>query len=103
MPRKYGLYVVRPEDIGDKEKYYLITPTWALLYTNRKPPEKNREVTNITMLPEIAMTWLKGTIDQIRLEYLRDNEEAILERGKAFTERFEAELKAEKEKLEQKG
>lgn len=96
----YGLYVVHPEDIGEKEKYYLITPTWALLYTNRKPPERNRKVTQLSMLPDLAVTWLNKTIDEIRADYLRANEKELLQQGKAFTERFESELRAEKEKLE---
>lgn len=100
MAKKYGLYVVHPEDIGDKEQYYLITPTWSLLYTNRKPPERSRKVTQLSMLPDLAVAWLNKTIDQIRTDYLRANEKAILQQGKAFTERFVSELQAEKEKLE---
>ncbi len=101
--KRFGLYLVRPEDIGAKEKYFLITPEWTLLYTDNKPPEPNREVTDLkTMLPDFAVTWLNDTIQQMREEYLRQNAEEILRQGKAFTERFEAELKAEMEKLAEK-
>ena len=95
------LFLVRPEDIGENEKYFLITGTYCLLYTDNKPPKSHREIKDLKLLPALAMEWLNQTIDQMRTEYLRDNAQEILKRGKAFTERFEEELKAEKEKLEQ--
>lgn len=99
--KTYRLYVVRPEDIPEAERFYLITAKWSLLYTENEPPKQHREIREIGKLPALAMEWLKSTIEQMREEYLKANEQEILERGKAFTERFEAELKAEKEKLEQ--
>ena len=100
MAKKYHLYVVRPEDIPEKEKYFLITAKWCLLYTNRKPPKKNREVKDVNQLPSLAIEWLTATIDQIREEYLKANANDILRRGKEFTQIFENELKAEQEKIE---
>ena len=38
----------------------------------------------------------------MRARYLEENEREILRRGKEFTERFEAELKIEREKLKEK-
>lgn len=99
MTKKYHLYVVRPEDIASAEKYYLITSKWSLLYTSHKPPEKSREVTDLSMLPSLAVDWLNATINQIREEYLRNNEEEVLRRGKAFNDAFAAELAIEKKKL----
>lgn len=98
--RKYHLYVVKPEDISQKERFFLITAKWSLLYTNAKPPKMHREVSDLKELPALASEWIKTTIDTIREEYLKENEQEILKCGKAFTERFELELKAEKEKLE---
>ena len=103
LKKQYHLYVVMPEDIAETERFYLITAKWSLLYTDKKPPKQHREVTDIANLPALATEWLKSTIEQIREEFLKENEQEILRRGKAFTERFEAELKAEKEKLEQEG
>lgn len=99
MARNYGLYIVCPEDIKETERYYLITPKWTLLYTNRKPPERNKPVTDMSKLPDLAVEWLKATIDQMRAEYMRDNAQEILRRGKAFNDRFAEELEAEREKL----
>lgn len=97
--RRYGLYIVRPEDIGEKERYFLITPEWTLLYTNRKPPERHKEITDLSQLPSLAMEWLNATIEQMRAEYLEGNAREILQRGKVFNERFAEELQAEQEKL----
>lgn len=99
MRRTYQLYVVRPDDIGPKERFFMITADWTLLYTNRKPPEKNRKVTDLKTLPASAVAWLNGCIEQLRSEHLRSHEREILTKGKVFHDRFEAELEAEKEKL----
>ena len=99
MEMPYHLYVVKPEDIGAKERYFFITPRWTLLYTNRKPPARHREVTDLSALPKSAVGWLKETIEEMRAEYLRDHEAELLRRGKAFTERFAEELQAERTKL----
>ena len=101
MSKEYGVYVVRPEDIPQNEKYYLITPKWSLLYTNAKPPKTHRKITDDKTLHAQATEWLQAPIEQIREEYLKEHEQEVLRNGKAFTERFEAELKAEKEKLQQ--
>ncbi len=101
MEKKYHLYVVKPDDIPQKEKYFLITRKWCLLYTNSTPPKTHREITDLKNLPALATEWIQATIDQIRENYLKENEDEILRHGKAFADRFEAELKAEKEKLEQ--
>ena len=97
----YHLYLVKPGDIPKKEKYYLITSKYCLLYTDRKPPKTHKEVKDLNMLPDLAMEWLNTTINEMREEYLRDNEAEVLARGKEFTERFEQELKAEQEKLQE--
>lgn len=98
--KKYGLYVVRPEDIGEKERYFLITPDWTLLYTDKKPPERNVKVTDLSKLPTLALDWLNATIEKMRGAYLADNAKEILRRGKAFNERFAEELQAEREIME---
>ena len=64
---KYGLYVVRPEDIGENEKYYLITATYCLLYTKKKPKD-GFPVKNLTALPSLAKQWLNGAIESLRQE-----------------------------------
>lgn len=101
MARKtYSLYVVRPEDISEKERYFLITPDWTLLYTDKKPPERNIKVTDLSKLPTLAVDWLNSTIEKMRAEYLADNAKEILQRGKAFNDRFAEELKAERKNME---
>lgn len=100
--KQYHLYVVRPEDIPEGEPFFLITAKYSLLYTANRPPKRSREISDLAQLPALAMEWLKTSIDQIRAEYLAENEREILRRGKEFTERFAAELAAEREKLEKK-
>lgn len=100
MAKKWRLYLVQPESIGEKERYFLITRGWSLLYTCRKAPEGSREITNLKKLPAVAVEWLSSTIDQVREEYLRENANEILRRGKQFNERFEEELEIERKKFE---
>ena len=97
--KRYGLYLARPEDIGETERFFLITPKWSLLYTDSEPPEPSREITELDALPAMAREWLNETIEQLRAEHLAAHQEEILRRGREFARRFEAELKAEREKL----
>lgn len=97
----YHLYEVKPEDVPEEEPYYIITTKRTLLYTNRKAPEQSRKISDLSSLSELEKSWLNDTINQMRLKHLRQNEREILRRGKKFAECFEAELRAEKEKLEQ--
>lgn len=92
----YGLYLVKPEDIGPDEKYYLITAQWSLLYTNQEPPKASREITDLKVLPGTALRWLNETITEIRREYLEENRKEILAFAKSFNEVFEQELREER-------
>lgn len=94
---KYGLYVVRPKDIGEEERHFLITAEYCLLYTKNAPPQKSVEISDLSMLPETAKQWLNGAIDDVRREYLANNQNEILKRAKTFNERFAEELLAMRE------
>lgn len=96
---EYGLYVVRPDDIGPDEKYFLITAKWTLLYTKNDPPKQHKKVESLSKLPELAVEWLRETIREIQLEYLLENKGNILQFAKKFNERFEEELLREREAM----
>lgn len=96
---RYGLYVVMPEDIGEGEEHFLITPNYCLLYTPNQPPEKSAEVTDMKLLPALAKNWLSETIDAIRRRYLEENQAEILLRARNFNELFEKELQQERERI----
>lgn len=95
---KYGLYVVRPEDIGASEKYYLITPTYCLLYTQKKPKE-GMPVRSLSTLPSLAKQWLSGAIESVRQAYLISHQQELLAKGKAFSDALRKELDAERNRL----
>lgn len=96
MSDKYQLYIVRPQDINDNEQHYLITVDYCLLYTNNKPPKINKKITDMKLLPELAMSWLSECIEDIRLKYLADNQSEIVDKANAFAERLQKELAAER-------
>ena len=99
--KKYGLYVVRPEDIGEEERHYLITPDYCLLYTKNKPPQKSAAVTHTDRLPALAAQWLKEQIEQIRREYAAEHKTEILRQAKTFYDAFRKELEAERQHLKE--
>lgn len=103
MSKKYHLYVVRPQDISQVERNYLITPDYSLLYTQNEPPKKSEEVTDLSILPPSAMDWLKERIDVIRIEYMRAHSEEAQEYAGNFIERFQQELERENERLKAGG
>lgn len=92
----YGLYLVKPEDIGPDETHFLITATWSLLYTKNAPPQEHREITDLKALPGTALRWLNETITEIRRAYLEENRQEILAFAKSFNEVFEKELAEER-------
>lgn len=99
MSLKFSLYLVGPASIGPKERFYLITANYSLLYTNRRPPKGARRVDRLKNLPELAKTWLNGCIEQLRAEHLASKEAEILRRGREFNRAFESELAAEQAAL----
>lgn len=96
----YHLYAVRAEDIRTNERFYLITPSFALLYTANRPPKKHREILRLKGMPDYVMAWLGEAINQLREEDLAENEELLLRRANGFYKCFERELRAEQEKLD---
>ena len=92
----YGLYLVKPEDIGPDETHFLITAKWSLLYTKNEPPREHREITDLKALPGTALRWLDETITEIRRAYLEENRQEILAFAKSFNEVFEKELAQER-------
>lgn len=98
---QYNLYVIRPEDIEDGERHYLITPDYCLLYTNKKPAMKCEQFTKLEELPAAAWEWLKVEIESIRLEYMAQNQKEILGKAKQFNEQFRLELENERKKLKE--
>ena len=103
MKKDYRLYLVKPEDIAEDEKHYLITATWSLLYTDNEPPKQSREITDISILPGTAIRWLNETVMELRRAYLEENKNEILQFAKSFHEVFEQELQAERRKIEAEG
>lgn len=101
MDDKFGLYLVSPEDIGDEEKHFLITPGYCLLYTKNAPPKKSEEIKEMKMLPALARSWLGDTIEEIRKQYLIEHQAEVLLRAKSFNDLFERELEAEKQRLKE--
>lgn len=101
--KKYGLYVIAQEDIGEEEKHFLITPGYCLLYTSNQPPERSAEVTDMKLLPALARNWLSETIDEIRRRYLEENQAEILQRAKTFNDFFEKELQQERSRMQENG
>lgn len=99
MAKTYHLYRVDGSAIPQNETYYILTPDWAYLYTNKRPPSGSREVKTLSGIPKQAMRWLSDTIGQIRAADLRENRQELLRKGSAFLKRFESELKVEREKL----
>lgn len=95
MNVRFSLYLVDPASIGPKERFYLITANYSLLYTNRRPPKGARRVDSLKNLPELAKTWLNNCVEQLRTEHLAANEAEILRRGREFNRAFESELAAE--------
>ena len=100
MSIRYGLYVVKPEDIGSKERHYLITPTYCLLYTSNEPPKLHSEIKDIALLPATAKAWLEECIAVVRTEYMAAKREEIKEKAKFFFDAFQKELEKEKLGLE---
>ena len=103
MSEQYRLFVVRPQDISQTERNYLITPDYSLLYTQNAPPKKSEEVTNLSILPPTALEWLKERVTAIQAEYLRTHKKEALERAGDFVSLFQAELERENERLKAGG
>lgn len=95
---RYGLYVIRPEDIGEGEKYYLITATYCLLYTKKKP-KNGIAVKDIPSLPSLAKQWLGSAIESVRQEYLASHQQELLAKGKNFSDALKRELEAERVRI----
>lgn len=96
---KFTLYVVRHEDIRNDEPYYLITPTYSLLYTKRKPPKRSEKVEDESILPELARRWLSETVDAIKREDMQDVTKNLLKRSAEFQQRLAVELEAERQRM----
>lgn len=103
LKRPYRLYVTRPEDIGEGERHYLVTPDYCLLYTQNPPPERSAEVESLAQLPPEAWEWLRERVEVIRAEYIKARERELLERAAEFTGLFGSELAREREKLRRGG
>lgn len=98
---QYNLYVIRPEDIGEDERHYFITPDYCLLYTDKEPSGRCEQFTRLEELPAPAWEWLKEQIESIRLEYMAANRKEVLGRARQFTEQFRLELEKERRNLEE--
>lgn len=94
----YGLYWVDPADIDDKDNHYLVTPDYALVYT-QMPPLKGKEVSELLKLPELARVWLSEEIEKIRRKYILEHRKEIAEQEAVFAAAFKEELEAERKKL----
>lgn len=96
---RYRLFLVAPDDIPGDEPYYLITAKYSLLYTQNEPPERNREITEVSNLPQTVKDWLAGCIDELRSKALEQQRDELLsERGPAFMEALKNALDAERDR-----
>ena len=102
---KYRLFVVLPENIPEREEYFLVTAQYCLLYTAaEKAPDGAREYTKIHALPALAKEWLGECIDDIRKKALAQQKQTLLtETAPAFYSALQAALESEKKALETSG
>lgn len=102
MDQKYHLYAMRPQDIPDAERFFLITPDYAYLYTQNSAPVNSTEVTDLGILQPLALEWLREQVAIVRTEYIRKHSAEVLQQAEDFTSTFKQELAKEQQKLKRK-
>ena len=100
--KKFGLYVVRPQDIGEEETRYLITPGYSLLYTQNDPPKDSIPVKDMALLTKTAVNWLREQVNDIRREYLREREKDLLQELSGYHAALAEELERVREQTNRK-
>lgn len=98
--KKYGLYMVLPQDIGAEETHFLITPKYTLLYTCHTPPGRHKKLDHVKKLPPLAKQWLNDTIGEIQKAYMEKHQKDLLQYAKSFHEHFSQELQKERQQIE---
>lgn len=93
---QYALYVINHDDLKKTEKHFFCTPTYCLIYTNKRPPKVNQKITKLSLLSDEAKRWLNGCIEEIRAQYLIENEEENLQKATEFYNAFVSALEEER-------
>lgn len=106
----YRLYVLptEPETISyaeENERFYRITPRYALIYTSGEIHLRHAEITSaeIKRLSDADMSWLRDCNLALLAEAARENEGAIAQDMSNRLDRLEAALKTEAEKQAKEG
>jgi hypothetical protein len=100
---KYHLYLIPPERIPEGEKYYLITPSYCLLYTAAVLTNGVEEITEVSKLPALAKNWLGQCIDDVRREVLTERQDEVLRSAERFRDTFQKELDRERREIRKAG
>lgn len=101
------LYILRIEEETIKyinhEKYRLIMPNFALVFTKTPPDVPHAELTqkDVDSLPGNCREWLVSCIVAMAEQEASENPQRVLDAKYEFLERFEKELESEKLKLEE--
>lgn len=107
MGKVRQLYILRIEEETIKyinhEKYRLITPNYALVFTKETPsvPCALLSQEDINKLPENCKEWLVKCIVAMAEQEMNDNPQKVLDAQYEFLEQFEKELAIEAGKWEE--
>lgn len=104
--KQYRLFVLPPDTesikVAESERFYRLTPRYALVYTQNEPKMKHAEITKSEAgrLSDGDMRWFRDCLLAIFAEAALEHEKSIAAEMNAKLDRLEAALKAEKEKQE---
>ena len=104
--KQYRLFVLPPDAESIKavesERFYRLTPRYALVYTMTEPTLKHAEITKSEAgrLSDSDVRWFRDCVLALFAEAALEHEKSIAADMNAKLDRLEAALKAEKEKQE---
>ena len=107
MGKVRKLYILHIEEETIKyinhEKYRLITPNYALVFTKETPsvPCALLSQEDVNQLPENCREWLIKCIVAMAEQEMKDNPQNVVDAQYEFLHEFEKELEAEKIKWEE--
>ena len=102
MDKVRKLYILRIEEETIKyishEKYRLVTPKYALVFTKETPSVPCAELSkeDVNKLPDRCREWLVHCLVAMAEQEINDNPQKVLDAQYEFLEEFEKELEAEK-------
>lgn len=108
MGKVRKLYILRIEEETIKyinhEKYRLITPNYALVFTKETPsvPCALLSQEDVNQLPENCREWLIKCIVAMAEQEMKDNPQNVVDAQYKFLEEFEKQLEIEKKAWEEK-